>query len=215
MNVVSSPTIAERRALHDTLADVGPDAPTLCTGWDTRRLLGHMLLRERSLIETATRLRLPRAAQAAERALEDFVQTHSYASMLAAFDRGAPLWSPFALPPVRELFNVLEYAVHHEDVRRVDPTAEPRPLPLARQRAIFARLRGFAPVTMRGTPVAVELRWESRSIKVGRGAARAVVSGDPMELVLVAYGRQPVAVVEYSGSTTAIAQLRGARLGIA
>lgn len=201
--------------MHQTLTEAGPDAPTLCTGWDTRTLLAHMILRERSLVETATRLQLPRAGVAAERALHDFASTHSYAAMLAAFDRGAPLWSPLALPPARELFNLLEYAVHHEDVRRVDPAAGPRPIPVSRQRAIFNRLKYFAHVTMRGASVPVELRWNDQSIKVGRGSRRAVIIGDPMELALFAYGRQPVAVVEYAGDAAAVAAVKGDRLGIA
>jgi uncharacterized protein (TIGR03085 family) len=211
---VSTHTIAERTALHDTLAEVGPEAPTLCTGWDTRMLLAHLIVRERSLVEQATRMRFPRAAHAAERALKDFAATHSYAAMLAAFDRGAPFWSPFALPPAREIANLLEYAIHHEDVRRVDPSARPRPLSLARQHAMFKRLRWFAHATMKDAPVPVELRWEAHSIRVGRGSDRAVVTGDPLELALFAYGRQPVAVVEYSGDPVAVAAIRGAKLGV-
>ena len=38
---------AERLALADLMAEVGPDAPTLCGGWTTRDLAAHLLLRER------------------------------------------------------------------------------------------------------------------------------------------------------------------------
>jgi uncharacterized protein (TIGR03085 family) len=38
----------ERTALCDLFAEVGPDAPTLCEGWDTRDLAAHLHLRETS-----------------------------------------------------------------------------------------------------------------------------------------------------------------------
>ena len=38
---------SERKALADLLAALGPDAPTLCTGWETRDLAAHIVLRER------------------------------------------------------------------------------------------------------------------------------------------------------------------------
>ena len=38
----------ERAALCDLFDQVGPDAPTLCEGWDTRDLAAHLHLRETS-----------------------------------------------------------------------------------------------------------------------------------------------------------------------
>ena len=37
----------ERAALADLLVELGPDAPTLCAGWDTRDLAAHLAVRER------------------------------------------------------------------------------------------------------------------------------------------------------------------------
>jgi uncharacterized protein (TIGR03085 family) len=212
---MASQVLQERQALADLLREVGPDAPTLCTGWDTRVLLAHLVRRERSLLEIGARARLPIATAAADKAMRAYADSTSYEEMLATLQDGAPPWSFFALPPAREAFNLLEYAIHSEDVRRVDPTAEPRQLSNARQHAIFNRLTGMARFAMRGTPVAVELRWsDSDVIKVGRGSRPVKVSGEPMELALVAYGRQPVAKVHYSGDAAAIARLTGARLGV-
>ena len=39
----------ERTALCDLLDRLGPEAPTLCTGWTTYDLAAHLALRERSL----------------------------------------------------------------------------------------------------------------------------------------------------------------------
>nr|BFE88977.1 hypothetical protein GCM10020093_115780 [Planobispora longispora] len=40
---------AERAALSDLFARLGPDAPTLCEGWTTFDLAAHLVLRERRL----------------------------------------------------------------------------------------------------------------------------------------------------------------------
>ena len=40
-------TSNERAAICDSFEKFGPDAPTLCEGWNTRDLLAHMLVRER------------------------------------------------------------------------------------------------------------------------------------------------------------------------
>jgi len=213
---MSSHVLAERQALAELLREVGPDAPTLCTGWDTRLLLAHLVRRERSLLEIGARARLPIAGMAADKAMRRYAAATPYEDMLTQLSDGAPPWSFFALPPAREAFNLLEYAIHLEDVRRVDASAEPRPLSDARQRAIFKRLQAMAGLAMRGTPVPVELRWmEGRSIRVGHGNHPVVVTGDPMELALVAYGRQPVAHVTYSGDDAAVAKLTKAHLGVA
>ena len=37
----------ERSALADTLEQIGPNQPTLCTGWRTQDLLAHLVVRER------------------------------------------------------------------------------------------------------------------------------------------------------------------------
>ena len=37
----------ERADLADLLQEVGPDAPTCCTGWDTAHLAAHLVVRDR------------------------------------------------------------------------------------------------------------------------------------------------------------------------
>ena len=39
----------EKTALVDTLRRADPEAPTLCAGWDVRRLLAHLVQREQDL----------------------------------------------------------------------------------------------------------------------------------------------------------------------
>jgi hypothetical protein len=40
-------SLDERLALAALLDQTGPDAPTLCAGWQTRDLAAHVMLRER------------------------------------------------------------------------------------------------------------------------------------------------------------------------
>jgi uncharacterized protein (TIGR03085 family) len=213
---MTSHALDERRDLIDLLTEVGPDAPTLCTGWDTRLLLTHLILRERSLLTAAARLRLPTAVRALDNAMVSYAETHEYEQMLTTFASRAPLYSVFAVPALYESFNLLEYAVHLEDVRRAtEAVVSARTIPMDRQRAIFSRLKGFAKLTMRSAPGPVELRWGTvDSIRVGKGNSPISITGDPIELTLFAFGRQPVAQVEYSGDADSIAKLRGLPLAV-
>ena len=43
---------SERALFADLLAEVGPDAPTLCGDWTTRDLAAHLVVRERRLDAT-------------------------------------------------------------------------------------------------------------------------------------------------------------------
>ena len=44
---MATPATMERRRFADELLAVGPDAPTLCTGWAARDLAAHVVLRDR------------------------------------------------------------------------------------------------------------------------------------------------------------------------
>lgn len=205
----------EQAELADTLDRVGPDAATLCEGWDARMLVAHLVRRERSVVEIAARIGLPVIGPAADRSLRGYAEHHDFSELVSTFRGGPPFWSAFALPPLREAANLLEYVIHHEDVRRgADPDAAPRTLPADREAAIFDRLRSAAKLMMRGAPVPVELRWDgSHAIAVGRGPAQVVATGAPVELALLAFGRQRAARVDYTGDAASIESLRTASLG--
>ena len=59
----------ERSALAQALRDVGPDAPTLCTGWRSRHLAAHVVLRETDPLVAAGAAFPPLNARA-ERAID-------------------------------------------------------------------------------------------------------------------------------------------------
>lgn len=208
----------ERLDLCATLSEAGPDAPTLCGGWSTAQLAAHLVRRERSVVELAGRLPVASLRQRAERGIDAYVAATDYAAIVATLQAGPPAWTPYAAAPVRELVNLLEYVVHHEDVRRAGGETPPRLLPVARQHAVWQRLRLAAPATLHGLPVGVELVWPShgslRTRRARRDGVRVTVTGEPVELALVAFGRQRAAVVDYSGSAADVMAVRGASIAV-
>jgi uncharacterized protein (TIGR03085 family) len=205
----------ERHALADTLAAAGPDAPTLSSPWTTADLAAHLVLREATPVELLAQLRIPAVTRAADRAVTRYARRTPYADLVQHVRVGPPWYSPTALPPVRELVNLLEYVIHHEDVRRARPGWTVASRPLEVQRDVWRRIPRFAGATLRRVPVGV--RFEAPGFgtaDVRSGAAPVTVRGEPVELALVAYGRQRVARVDYAGDADAVARLRDAAVPV-
>lgn len=200
------------RTLHAT----DPAAPTLCGDWNTAQLVAHLVLRERSVTELGGRLPVKALQEHAQHAIDAYVQRFPYVQLVSRFESGPPLLSPFSIPALRDAVNLLEYTVHHEDVRRAVPGTAPRVLPVARQQAAWGRLRMAAKLTLRQVPQSVTLVWPSHGEIVSRkGGSRAItVTGDPVELALVTMGRQRVAQVSYDGPEDEVASFTGARIAI-
>ncbi len=215
--------LAERLALSETLRRVGPDSRTLCGEWGTPQLAAHLVLRERSVVELAGRIPIASVQQRAAAVVDELAGRAPYGELVDTFERG-PRWSEvrgpvpvawlWALPPVREVANVLEYVVHHEDVRRAQPSWSPRALAVDVQATIWQRLHLLAQVTLRAVPVGVELHWPShgsiRTRRSRRSGAAVRVVGDPVEVAMFAFGRLEVADVEYQGDEADVAAVRAA-----
>jgi uncharacterized protein (TIGR03085 family) len=211
---VNSRAGAERAALCDLLDELGPDAPTLCEGWNTYDLAAHLCVRDRSMLALPGYV-LPAFAESTARIERDFKTTHSYAECVRILREGAPAWSPLGLPVVREAANVLEYVVHHEDVRRAQPGWEPRVVAPELQDAVWAKLRLLARLAFARVPVGVLLQRENGDwVSARRRPQLVTVVGDPVELALYAYNRREVARVELRGPEEAVATLRAAKVGL-
>lgn len=208
--------LSERSAFADTLRATASNAPTLCGEWNAAQLTAHLVLRERSLVELGGRLPVAALQRRAHDAVTKYASTYSYPDLITRFESGPPLYSAFALPAFREAVNLLEYVVHHEDVRRARPGFEPRELSVGDQAAVFARLRFGARVTLRQVPQGVRLVAPSHGeiSAPKRGASTVTVKGDPVELALVIMGRQRVAQVSYEGPPDDVASFSGARISI-
>jgi uncharacterized protein (TIGR03085 family) len=181
-------TADERAAICDLLEVFGPDEPTLCEGWTTRDLLAHLLVRERRP-DAAGGIVIPLLAGYMKHVTAS-IADKPFAEMIQQFRHGPPLWSPFAIPMLGAKANVVEFYIHHEDVRRAQPTWEPRPVDAARDDAMWKVLKLMGRVMYRHSPVGVVLRSADRpDLVVNKGEPSVVVVGLPTEVVLHAYGR--------------------------
>jgi uncharacterized protein (TIGR03085 family) len=203
----------ERAALTALLTEVGPDAPTLCEGWDAHDLAAHLVARERRPDASAGQVVRPLAGHTAQ--VERGYRRRPFADLVQLLGRGAPPWSVFFLPPVDRLLNAAEYFVHHEDVRRARPGWQPRPLPDRVQDGLWRLARGSAKVQLRGAGCGVVLRRpDGESVQAVDGEPTAVVTGEPAELLMYVFGRRDHARVEVTGPAGARACLAGTDLEV-
>lgn len=205
----------ERQALAETLATIGPDAPTLCAGWRTDDLVAHLVLREGRPDAAAGILAKPLAGWT-KRVQDRSKDRLPYPTLVERFRSGPPPWSPTRVGAVDEAANVLEFFVHHEDVRRAAPDWEPRKLDQEHEDELWRRLRGGVKLMFRKVPVGVTLvRTPNQLTVVAKPATplMVTVSGPVGELVLFCFGRKDAARVELSGDETAVGRLQRASLG--
>jgi uncharacterized protein (TIGR03085 family) len=210
--VVTRYAKTERAALADTLQAVGPDAPTLCTGWTTRDLAAHLLLRERRPVASAG-IVIGALAGYAERQ-QASIARRDYARLLDQL-RHPPVWSPVSNPLADEMMNLLEMYVHHEDVRRARPDWLPRGLDPGLSSALWSVVRRTGRFALRRFPAAVVIDAPGHDrVSAGAGGPEICLSGKPGELALFLSGRQAAADVTVTGPEELVERLRTAKLGV-
>ncbi|MEU6305839.1 TIGR03085 family metal-binding protein [Streptomyces sp. HUAS 31] len=204
----------ERLLLADLLEAEGPEAPTLCEGWQTRELAAHVVVRERRP-DAAAGLLIKPLAPRLDKAMEEFA-AKPYEELIQLIRTGPPRFSPFQLKQIDEASNTIEFYVHTEDVRRAQPDWTPRELDPVFQDALWSRLERSARLVGRSAPTGLVLRRPDGQTAVAhKGTPVVTVTGEPSELLMFAYGRQSAAKVELDGDENAIAKLHeGKQLGI-
>jgi uncharacterized protein (TIGR03085 family) len=204
----------ERLALADLLAELGPEAPTLCEGWRTRDLAAHLVVRERRP-DAAVGLVASPFARHLERVQQGFA-SRPYEELVSLVRTGPPRWSVLGLPGLDERANLAEFFVHHEDVRRAQPGWERRSLDPGLEGALAKILRSpFGRMLFRRSPVGVVLVPDgapATPVRAGEPSVRLV--GKPSELVLWAFGRQAVADVTIEGDDATVERLKAVRFAV-
>ena len=213
----------ERLALAALLDQTGPDAPTLCAGWQTRDLAAHVVLRERRPDAGAGMIGGPFAGYTA-RVQRHYLERYSYPRLIELFKAGPPRLSPFAIGGFDETVNTVEYFVHHEDVRRAAEGWTERELPAGLSDALWRRLRGSR-LFLRSAPTGIVFARADATVFANTGLANTAlantapeiiaknatpsvtVTGPPAELTLWSMGRVTAARVELSGPDEAVARL--------
>ncbi|MBE1576873.1 TIGR03085 family metal-binding protein [Amycolatopsis roodepoortensis] len=196
----------ERRALSELFEEVGPDAPTLCTGWKTRDLAAHLLVRERRP-DAAPGILVPALASYTQR-VQDSYAARPWSEVVGKVRSGPAWFWPTSIGAVDELANSAEFLIHHEDVRRGRPGWEPRPADSARDAAAWKSAKQASKLNLRKSPVGVILKTpEGREARVKEGPDTVTVIGAPIELLLFVFGRD-AARLTFEGDAYAVDRLR-------
>ena len=200
----------ERQSLCALLDEVGPDQSTLCEGWNTADLAAHLVLREGRL-DAMPGIAL-RFLSAHTAKVQKSLRSRDFEQLVNQLRNGPPRFSPFRPARLDEAANGIEFFIHHEDVRRAQPSWQPRIFERDTENLFFRRLRFPAKSALRRKNLDVDvmrtdtgerLNVHRASAKeavpgAGVGAPTVTVSGLPSEL-LVFFFRQGHAVVETQG----------------
>ena len=202
-----------RAQLVSALTDAGPDAPTLCEGWQSRHLAAHVVLREHSPLAGAG-IVVPALATHTARAIEQLADTarseEGYRDLVARVASEPAAWNPMSW--AGELLNLVEYFVHTEDVRRGSGPVPPLALEPEHAEVLWRSLVGRASMFYRRVPAGIVLvrpdgvRRRVRRAPTGHGTV--VIHGEVGELLLHAFGRGAVADVGIEGAPTDVEALR-------
>lgn len=210
------PHRAEREALCDLMLSLGPDAATLCQGWRTTDLAVHLVIRERNPI-AAPGIMLGGPFSTVLRVATDRMIRRPYPELVAIIRSGPPR----LLRPFDRVMNLMEFYVHHEDVRRGggDTTPRPEAETALLDEALWKLLgRSGRLLTRSLNPVGLNLRRSDGSFHTERtvrnGTPMATLSGRPGELVLYLMGRRQAAHIELDGPPQAIDAMANASFGI-
>lgn len=209
-----NPAQAERAALCELFAEVGPDAHTLCGDWTTRDLAAHLVVRERRP-DAAIGIIVSKAAGYTAK-VQAGVAASEWDDLIDTVRSGPPMWSPTKIEAIDKLANTVEFFVHHEDVRRLIDAWEPRDLDAELTDALHSMLSKMAKRLVKSSPVGIVLAPDDgRPTIVAKQAEPSVtVSGPVGELVMFVYGRQAHSRVEITGDDASITAVQSASFGI-
>lgn len=208
------PTLArrERHDLCDLAVLLGPDAPTLCQGWTAHQLLAHLYVREHRPLG-AVGLIVPGLSGLTDRSMARAERLGH--DVLAARVR-EPGLTPYALKPVEVLANTLEYLVHHEDLRRGQPSWQPRTLSANDLDTIWTSVARMGRLLVRpaGVPVVIRRCDTGAAATLRGGDSPVTIVGPVVEVALYLFGRSEVRDVKFEGPDDAVARLQAAELGM-
>jgi uncharacterized protein (TIGR03085 family) len=199
----------ERVALCQTARAVGPDAPTLCSGWSVRDLISHLLVRERrpwaSLGVVVPALEgMTRRARAsyADRPFEELLD------VLAV--------PPLVLRPevAERLVNAVELFVHHEDIRRAQPDWTPRALPADGAADLWRAISVLGRLAARRGGIPLRVTDGTRTMTLLAGPDPAVLTAPVSELLLFLTGRDQLHGMDWSGPPQRVEAVKAANRSV-
>ena len=205
----------ERLGLCGLFDELGPSVPTLLDGWTAHDLAAHLVLREHDLVAGPCMV-LPGPFELfAERRRAGLAGRSDFAELVARIQSGPPVGF-FRIGWVREMANLNEFFIHHEDVRRANGLGV-RSLGPAMDAGLWRNVRRggrFLSRRLRAYGLEVEWAGTGERVTVRSGSPTARLSGPPGELLLYLFGRQAAAQVEVSGPPEAVAAVRRTHFGM-
>ncbi|WP_333619983.1 TIGR03085 family metal-binding protein [Dietzia sp.] len=183
--------VLARNNLTDLMLAVGPDAPTLCEGWRARDLAAHLVVRERRP-DSLPGILLERFAAHTEKVQNEQART-PFTKLIDLIRSGPPKWSPMSFGPIDQATNLMEYAIHAEDIRRANEIADLPEMPAQVDDDVWNSLPMFARMTLRSLRVGVIAQCVGRpdatlrATHKGQSVARLV--GAPRSVALAVGGR--------------------------
>lgn len=198
----------ERAALCDLMAELGPDAPTWCGDWTTADLAAHLVVRE-TRPDAGPGLMLGGVfARHTERVRSRALDRNGYDELVAKLRSGPPMLWPGRVKPD---FDVHEWFVHHEDVRRPNGLETRHDDEL--DAAVWKALERWGPLLSRSLDAGLILQTpDGRTHRARKGDPAVTVTATPGDLMLRLFGR-PVDV-EVEGDPHAVARFHEADFGL-
>ncbi len=130
-------------------------------------------------------------AETTARRMKRAKERYSFTEVVDKVRNGPPRISIYAFPKFGHQLNTTEYFVHHEDVRRAQPTYDVRALPAEQEEGLWKSIRLGAKTLIRKAPSGVVLRLPDGRTSVAKRPTElgsVTVTGDPAELVLFCIG---------------------------
>ena len=191
----------ERWLLCQLFEELGPEAPTLCEGWNARDLAVHLVVRERrGRVQLLRRMRI---FSGYVKRVERSYAVKPWPELVELVRSGPSVWSPLK---VDSTLNTAEFFVHHEDLRRAQTDWQPRPADPNRDAALWRCTGLLGRLMYRKSPVGVIFRLGSAdggTQQIKRGPTPVTITGEPGELLLYSFGRDQVRL-DFDGPADAV-----------
>lgn len=201
-------TDSQRSALADLMAQLGPDAPTLCGDWTTHDLAAHLWVRENDPLALPG-IGIGAFAGLTEARMDRAKQRFAYAELVRRI-KNPPFWTK----PLSGI-NVVEFFAHHIDVLRAN-TGLTEPTLSSQDQDTLWRTTRLLSRRLRRSNVGIVLERSDTGaeLRAAKGANVVTIIGQPSELALYLTGRGDHAHLDYIGEDDAIAIVRNQQLGL-
>lgn len=201
----------ERFAIAQTLRNIGPEAPTLCEGWNAFDLLVHLVSRE-TRPDAAIGIIIPALNKYSSK-IKNEMKQRGFSTLIQEFEDGPKALSLFSIPGADNLSNTFEFLVHHEDLLRAQPNYSARVLSDNDKKLLWNRFTMSGKLLMFKAKVGIIAKSEQGTYTLKSGNSCVTIEGDVVDLILFAYGRKTAANLKFVGDEVSVKTLKETKFG--